>query len=63
MNYIRLTEPSTRPVRYMIAKNDTIIARGMTKAVAYQIMAALMIADLNPRDHADKIKTLKEQGY
>ena len=46
----------------MILKDDTIIARCLTKAYARTVVAALLIAENQPSDVAHYIKALQDSG-
>ena len=63
MPYEILTEPRTKPIRYMIAHDDKIIARGMTKATARNITTALMLAEKRPEEFQVNLSRLKNSGY
>lgn len=54
--YLIIPQPSTKPQRYMIARNDTIIAKSLTRVEARHIIACCTIAELEP----DKVERAKE---
>jgi len=47
-HYQLLPQPRTKPPRFLLAEDDTILARNLTKSVGRQIIASLLLSKSHP---------------
>lgn len=60
--YNIIAQPHTKPQRYMIVKDDHIIARGLTRATARHIIACLLLGAQQPAIITETTIRLKSTG-
>lgn len=60
--YLRVAQPNTKPQRFMIVKDDRIIAEGLTRAKAQHFIACLIYGDQHPTEILTLRTKLQSQG-